>query len=116
VSNLFMWCLKSKVFRTLGTIHFNNGHTITAIEARMFTFAELIEFVNNILEVIAESAESYRELLLLFLQVHKCSEKAGNQVVSTLTVQLALNFLVVGLLLSFLFFIFIFGLIALLTL
>ena len=82
----------------------------------MFTFAELIKFVNNILEVVAESAESYSELLLLFLQVHKCSEKAGNQVIATLTVQFALHFLVVGLLLSLFFFILVFRLISVLTL
>ena len=60
---------ESEIFGVFAAIELDQRHTVSTVESGVLASAELIKFVGCIFEVVAKGTETYRELLLLLLQV-----------------------------------------------
>jgi hypothetical protein len=85
VSSL-MLILKAHFSGSLAPIKLDLSSAATTTEAWMLTLAELIEFSDNMLQVLCiVVAEHDRELLFHFLEVNKGLKEGGDQVVLAFT-------------------------------
>ena len=83
----------SHVLGVLASIKLDKRCVIAAIEAWMFSGAELVVFPDDWVQLGAEGPEDDRELLLLFLQVHESAEERWYHEVLAFTEENCVHFL-----------------------
>lgn len=71
--------LKSQVFGALRAVKLYEWCSISSTEAGMLSNAELVEFPYDLVKVLTERAENYRELSLLFFVENTSPEERRNQ-------------------------------------
>ena len=86
VANLLSYSLNSIIFTAISTIKLNQWTPVLSIETRMSSRAERIEFINNVMQIIAKGSESNLEVFLLFFKEDHCSKKWRYQVPLSFTV------------------------------
>jgi len=94
---LLVCSLQTQVFASLNSIEFYLGHSISAIEAWVFSFGKLVHFKNNFLQILSKSSEANSKLLLCLFQVHQQFEKARDYEVTALSVQFSKHLLFIDL-------------------
>ena len=70
VGDMLRWITNSEVFLILAAIKLHERHTVASIETRMFSGAELVIFVNNIIKLRSKGVECHGKFSLLLLHVH----------------------------------------------
>ena len=70
VGDMLRWITNSEVLLILASVKLHERHTVASIETRMFSGAELVIFVNNIIKLRPKGVEGHSEFSLLFLHVH----------------------------------------------
>lgn len=79
-----------RIFERIGLIfgiYCDERRIVTSIKTGVFSLAEIIVFVNDIVQVLAKRSECNSKILLFLLQINQRSKKAGYQVVSAFWVQ-----------------------------
>ena len=75
------WFLNAEVLRVLAAIELHKRCTVSSVEAGVFSSAEFVEFIDDVVQFSSERVEDACELSLLLLHVHQEAEEGGDQVV-----------------------------------
>jgi len=86
------WFPDAIVLLILAAVHLDDRRSIAAIEAGVLTGAEVVELMDHVVEVLAESVKDDGELTLLLLHVHEEAEERWDQVELSLVVQFSVHF------------------------
>lgn len=73
--------LETKFLAVFASIEFNLRSIVASVKSGMFSRAESVEFINEVLFIVAKSTEDQREFTFVFLQIHKSSKERRDQVV-----------------------------------
>jgi len=57
MTDLLIRCVDSEVLGSFSAVHFNNGHSVATIEARVLTLCKFVEFVHSVFKILAKGAE-----------------------------------------------------------
>jgi len=83
------------VLAILGAVHLDEGCSVATVVAGVVTCAELVEFENDIVQLVAICTECDGEFFLLLTQENQHAEETWDHVVATLTEQLVCHLFVV---------------------